>query len=118
MPLVTNQTATPATIVELLLDHLILKDYERAYDYFALVGTNNEYKPDLTEFVDELSPLCKITEYDMQGYVQNSNGEAMVRFRLVIERENGTPEIIYNDGLILLEEGGIYLVDYITFWMY
>ena len=115
MPLVTNQTATPATIVELLLDHLILKDYERAYDYFALVGTNNEYKPDLTEFVDELSPLCKITEYDMQGYVQNSNGEAMVRFRLVIERENGTPEIIYNDGLILLEEGGIYLVDYITF---
>ena len=58
------------------------------------MGTNNEYKPDLTEFVDELSPLCKITEYDMQGYVQNSNGEAMVRFRLVIERENGTPEII------------------------
>lgn len=115
MPLVTSQTATPATIVELLLDHLILEDYERAYDYFALVGTNNEYKPALTEFEDELSSVCKITEYGMQGYVQNPDGKAMVRFRLVIEREIGIPEIIYNDGLILLEEGGIYLADYITF---
>ncbi len=115
MPLVTSQTATPVTIVELLLNHLTLEDYERAYDYIAAVGTNNVYKPDLDDFVNQLSHLCKITEYDMQGYVQNPNGEAIVRLRLVIEREEGIPEIIYNCELVLLEESGIYLVDYITF---
>lgn len=102
--------ATPESMLECVLRHLVCGETEKAYFWIA---QGRSSRPELSEFEEVLQSAERITAYEMSGYSLGSNvNYAYAEADITVVRASDGKEITRHKRIRMQKEGELYKAEY------